>query len=283
MTNQPSTTENPVFVLCYSRSGSTLLRYILDTHPKIVCPPEMHLAIAAARVLEMCATALFSRTISDPAERRRAALPRVRQIVSQIMKDACIDDDKTVWCEKSVSTIDYVGLVYALFPQARFVCLHRNAFDFSASALEALQVDPSGASFGFDPFLAGATPDRVAGVFDYWCQKTQAILDFEAAHPRQCLRIHYEDLVADPDTATTELFGFLNLESYAGLIDRVFSTHHAMGPGDWKIRQTSGISTASIGRYDDATLKDIDAERMTKIDELHATLGYEALAETVIG
>lgn len=40
----------PIFVLCYARSGSTLLRYILDTHPEIVAPPELHLLTAARQL-----------------------------------------------------------------------------------------------------------------------------------------------------------------------------------------------------------------------------------------
>src|SRR5215469_17608838 len=33
----------PVFVLCHGRSGSTLLRFLLDAHPELACPPETNL------------------------------------------------------------------------------------------------------------------------------------------------------------------------------------------------------------------------------------------------
>jgi Sulfotransferase family len=32
--------SDPVFVLCSGRSGSTLLRVLLDAHPDLACPPE---------------------------------------------------------------------------------------------------------------------------------------------------------------------------------------------------------------------------------------------------
>lgn len=32
--------SDPVFVLCAARSGSTLLRFMLDAHPDLACPPE---------------------------------------------------------------------------------------------------------------------------------------------------------------------------------------------------------------------------------------------------
>ncbi len=35
--------DDPVFVLCAGRSGSTLLRFLLDAHPDLACPPETRL------------------------------------------------------------------------------------------------------------------------------------------------------------------------------------------------------------------------------------------------
>ena len=34
---------DPVFILCNGRSGSTLLRFVLDAHPELACPPETNL------------------------------------------------------------------------------------------------------------------------------------------------------------------------------------------------------------------------------------------------
>src|SRR5215472_3984507 len=42
--------EAPIFVLTTSRSGSTLLRFILDSHPDIACPPETSIAGTAAQL-----------------------------------------------------------------------------------------------------------------------------------------------------------------------------------------------------------------------------------------
>ncbi len=38
-------------MLTSSRSGSTLLRFILDSHPELACPPETTVASACASLL----------------------------------------------------------------------------------------------------------------------------------------------------------------------------------------------------------------------------------------
>jgi hypothetical protein len=35
--------NDPVFILCAGRSGSTLVRFLLDAHPDLACPPETKL------------------------------------------------------------------------------------------------------------------------------------------------------------------------------------------------------------------------------------------------
>src|SRR6202021_2818900 len=39
----PGVGDDPVFVLCAGRSGSTLVRFLLDAHQDLACPPETRL------------------------------------------------------------------------------------------------------------------------------------------------------------------------------------------------------------------------------------------------
>ena len=41
---------DPVFVICNGRSGSTLLRFLLDAHPQLACPPETNLPALAVQL-----------------------------------------------------------------------------------------------------------------------------------------------------------------------------------------------------------------------------------------
>src|SRR3981081_2243878 len=44
---------DPVFVLCAGRSGSTLLRLLLDAHPDLACPPETKLPEIFGRLITL--------------------------------------------------------------------------------------------------------------------------------------------------------------------------------------------------------------------------------------
>jgi hypothetical protein len=50
LTGDSVTTAPPVFVLCGARSGSTLLRFILDAHPELACPPETNIPALCAQL-----------------------------------------------------------------------------------------------------------------------------------------------------------------------------------------------------------------------------------------
>src|ERR1700730_4284019 len=49
----PAMTSRPLFVLCGPRRGSTLLRYILDTHSQIASPGEIELGALCAHLEEV--------------------------------------------------------------------------------------------------------------------------------------------------------------------------------------------------------------------------------------
>ena len=68
---------NPVFVLCSGRSGLTLLRFLLDAHPDLACPPEMKLPPAVAYFITLWSDMEKLSSSSDPGN-GAAGVPRRR-------------------------------------------------------------------------------------------------------------------------------------------------------------------------------------------------------------
>src|ERR1700677_4762647 len=70
---ETGSTEDPVFVLCMGRTGSTLLRFLLDAHPDLACPPETSMPALCGQL-----SVVWSLIEGAPlAAERDAAPPRV--------------------------------------------------------------------------------------------------------------------------------------------------------------------------------------------------------------
>lgn len=270
-----SSSGPPIFVLCYARSGSTLMRYVLDSHPRVCAPPETHSLLAVRQLVW-----LFTHTAATPAAPLSAearddfAIARARAVLDAAMADYVTRCGKERWADKSVSSIDYLGLLDKIYPDARLLCLHRSPFDTMASCLEALQSRQG--QFGFEPFVA-RTPGRpLDGLADYWLDKTRRLLACERERPRRSHRVVYEALVTTPAEVLASMFAFLGLEWEDGMIDKVFASPHVIGPGDGKILRTSRIESGSIGHGSRLAATAVSPERRRELEALAAEIGNEA-------
>src|SRR5215471_466785 len=161
--------QSPVFVLTASRSGSTLLRFILDSHPDLACPPETSVAMTAAqltRTWDILENAGSGGTpVTEPAAPPPEVIAAVRAAIDQVYDRYLQRRGKRRWCDKSLDSFSSAELIALLYPQAKFVCLYRHCMDVIASGVE---VCPWGVHrFGFDPFVAQYPGNSVAAIGAY--------------------------------------------------------------------------------------------------------------------
>ena len=267
-----------MFVLCSSRSGSTLLRFILDSHPDFCCPPELHLVGLIERLIAIYGITIRSDAAVTDENRNSVVSKKIRDAVNGILREYSDQLGKQVWCEKSVYTIDAIGMVQFAFPEARYICLYRTCLDQVGSALETLKNYPSGREYGFAPFLSRSPGNPVDALIDYWCTKTSAILRFEQDNPGQCIRLRYEDLVLESNAHLERLFGFLGSYWDRQMLDLIFTRSRKGGPGDHKISHTDRILMSSLGRGAEIGVQNISADRLEKMNPLLETLGYDTVS-----
>ncbi|HSG64402.1 MAG TPA: sulfotransferase [Gammaproteobacteria bacterium] len=266
----------PIFVICCARSGSTLLRYVLDTHPSITAPPELHLLLAARQLLWIFEhTAKVSGSPVAELDTKCHAATRTRETLDAIMHEHATRVGKAIWAEKSVSSVDCLDVLMTVYPDARLIHLHRHAADVMASCAQAAQRRQG--MFGFEPFVARDPGNPVDGLADYWIDKTRRALDAETRLANPHLRLRYEDLVREPATAAAGLLEFLGLPLPDGMLDSVFTTEHVVGPGDSKILSTMRIHADSIGHGSRLALEKLSADRREAIDGLLRRLDYSPL------
>jgi len=265
-----------VFVLSPPRSGSTLLRYILDSHSRIASPGEVVLG-------RLCSDLRFvlSRTVGSDLPPTREGKERLaaetRRLVAGILEAYARSKGKDVWCDKSPANVEHLESLAEAFPDARYVCLYRGCLDTVKSMLGASQ---QGFMTELAPFAAKSPGNLVTAMIDAWCHYAGRILDFETAHPASTFRIRYEDMVSDPPAALSPLFEFLGVGWEPEAVERALTAPHDEGGGDLYIRYTRAIDPSGIGKGRSLPFSRVEPA-LAPMNALLARLGYPAVDASV--
>jgi Sulfotransferase family len=273
--------DGPVFVLTGGRSGSTLLRLILDSHPDLACPPETGVGgvcVGVARVLGVLEGARQQPGGLGEGPVGAGAGEVIRRVVDAGFGDYLARRGRRRWCDKSLGNVFSAGLLAQLWPEAQFVCLTRHCMDVIASVLEVCQWGLSG--FGLERFGARYPGNSVAAAGAWWLASVQAMLRFESSCLGRCLRVRYEDLVAAPEQVAAGIFAFLGARQVPGITQACFGAGHAEhGPGDHKVWFTSGVCAASVGRGVTVPAGLLPLGLRASINEALGVLGYRLITD----
>jgi protein-tyrosine sulfotransferase len=268
---------DPVFILCNGRSGSTLLRFLLDAHPELACPPETNLPALCAQLATVWSliegAPLSANRGDEPPVIPDAAIAGIRQTMDRMVGSYLARRGKNRYCDKSLGTARYAELLLRVYPEARFLCLYRHPMDVIASGIEACPWGLNG--YGFDPYIAMTPGNAVMALAAFWADNTAGTLAVEENFPTRCLRVRYEDLVTDPECVAAGIFAFLEVAPASGISAACFSAERErFGPADYKIWYTSAISSMSIGRGWSVPAEMIAPQVLASINELTGKLGY---------
>lgn len=273
---------DPVFVLCMGRSGSTLLRLILDTHPELACPPETNIPALCSQlavVWSLIEGAPLALQRGDaPPQVPDAAIVGIRQTMDLMTAPYLKRRGKRLYCDKSLGTAPHTELLTRIYPASRFICLYRHPMDMISSGLEACPWGLNG--YGFDQYIAGSPGNAVMALARYWHDQAQGIAGVEERHPDLCHRVRYEDMVREPERIAAGIFDFIGVGRVPGIAQAVFAREHErFGPADHKIWHTGRISPDSIGRSDSVPIGLIPPPILESTNELLGKLGYVPIDE----
>ncbi|HEV2376604.1 MAG TPA: sulfotransferase [Streptosporangiaceae bacterium] len=281
---QPSAVPRPpVFVLCHGRSGSTLLRFLLDAHPELACPPETNLpgmAVQLATVWSLIEGAPLSAERGDePPVVPEAAILGVRRTMDEMTASYLARRGKGRYCDKSLGTARFAELLMRVYPETKFLCLYRHPMDVIASGLEACPWGLNG--YGFEQYI-GATPgNAVLALARFWAENVTTIAATEERFAHASHRLRYEDLVSDPETVAAGIFEFLGVPQQPGISARCFAPERErFGPADYKIWHTSQVTTGSVGRGWSLPVAMIPPPVLAQVNELAGKLGYRQADDT---
>ncbi|MDP8903877.1 MAG: sulfotransferase [Chloroflexota bacterium] len=208
MTSPNTETEKPpIFIIGCARSGTTLLRLVLDSHSHISAGPETKFLPDMARMIERWKL---------PAKfglPREYWLERMREFYGTLQADYMRARGKRRWAEKSPVYTLHLDLLEELYPDAQYVHLIRDARDVVASTR-----DRWGYRAGYSTALRK------------WRRYVTTARAFGAqVGPQRYYELRYEDLVAAPEARMRELIAFLGERWEPRVLDydKVEHDHHA--------------------------------------------------------
>jgi hypothetical protein len=271
--------ERPVFILTCARSGSTLLRFILDAHPELACPAETEVASACAKLAFTWGAMQGINPRGPFAQQARTseASAAIRRAIDDAARSYLERQGKTRWCDKSLDNVVNADLLVQMWPQAKFICLTRHCMDVIASAAESTRWGLAG--FGFGAYAMRHGNNTVAAVGEYWIDRTSAILRFQQRYPRRSHRLRYEDLVARPDETITKLLAFLEVAGAPDIAEACFRVAHEPGQGDEKIWLTSRIHSESVGRGGTVPVQAMPRPIRGRVNKILAELGHDPVTD----
>ncbi|MDX6744559.1 sulfotransferase [Actinocorallia sp. A-T 12471] len=208
--------RQPVFLLSSVRSGSTLLRMMLNSHPRVHAPHEMHLRRLG---VELKSPPL--KLAMEGCGLRRTDLEHL--LWDRVLHREMVRHGKDVLVEKTPSNVFGWWRIRQCWPDARFVFLIRHPLSVARSWHEA---DPA------ERPMDKAIPHTLR--FMEAVERCRTLL------PGPTYR--YEDLVADPEKVTRDLCGEIGVEWTPEMLEYGARDHGpvAKGIGDWRDKIVTG-------------------------------------------
>ena len=215
----PLSGAEPVFVLCADQPGPALLRFLLDAHPELACPPETRLAAVCAQLTgvwsQLAGSPLPAERVSGPPAIPDAALAGIRHTMNRMMAPYLGRRGKQRYCDQSRGAVEQADVLRAVFPDAKFLCLYRHPLDVIASGLESTPWGLNGP--GSDSYADLSSRNTVLAIAQFWAANVALIMAVEERFHECSLRVRYEDLLADPEEVGERIFRFLGVAPAPGL------------------------------------------------------------------
>lgn len=123
------TSENPIFIVGAPRSGTTLLRSILDSHPSICCPIwETGFFVRFHSIVDGDVKELIRDNPDFPLT-REGLMDWGRQSFCDLMNRLTAKSHKPRRGEKTPAHVLHIGMIHEMFPKAQFVHIIRAGTD----------------------------------------------------------------------------------------------------------------------------------------------------------
>jgi hypothetical protein len=195
--------EVPIFIVGCQSSGTTLLRLMVDSHPRISCGPESGLLSDLAAVQRKNAARLRDYGLPDEYWDARFA-----QFFDSFKTDYALSKGKVRWADKTPRYALSLDFILQLFPTCQIVHVVRDGRDVVASHRDR---------WGYWSAIKATVK---------WTRYIEAARVTGAkVGPERYIEVKYEDLVHESESTMRTLLEFLHEPWNAGVLEHDKKPH----------------------------------------------------------
>ncbi len=272
-----------LFILGNPRSGTSLLRLMLQNHKAIIAPPESGfshwwLPKYAAWASTDNTIEKISIFLDDIFSSKKIELWKINKefVLSIILKEEPANYNELVQCiylaykkeynkveviaDKNNYYINHLDDLPRIWPKAKYLHLIRDGRDVACSYSEVTRLDSHSP---YKPKL----PVSISEIAEEWQRNNLAIHTFLQAGQRASLMIKYEDVISNTSETLSRICEFLEIEFDEKMMDYYKATaENNQEPSetlDWKMKTLEKPDNNRIKRY----MKDLSQVEISTFNE----------------
>lgn len=229
--------SRPLFIVGMPRSGTTLTEQIIAAHPQAFgCGELPDIALITRHLLP--AQPVAAQAIPGwPESVLRLDQPALDSAISRYLQACTRHAPDTALClvDKAPLNFLYLGLIAAMFPQARVIWCRRDPRDIAVSIYSE--------NFSLDERLS----TRLDGIGHYIRLQRQLMRHWQSVLPLPILELEYESLASAPEPQARRVIDFAGLEWNPACLDFYNHGRSTQTPSRWQVKEP--VHTRSIGRW----------------------------------
>lgn len=192
----------PIFIVGMPRSGTTLVEQILSSHPEVFGAGELTILRQIAMKDFATAKSAFPRALAEHLETKpNTAIDALKNGAERYLAMVhTLNADARFITDKMPNNFELVGLVKLMLPHAKIIHCRRDPMDTCLSIYKNY-FSGTGNDYAYDLDELG----------HYYAHYRDLMAHWHVVLPGFIHDVHYEDLVADPETSTRAMLDFCGL------------------------------------------------------------------------
>ena len=180
--------DRPIFIVGSERSGTTLMRSLINAHPNISCGEETHFLSGLEGIVGS-----KWRLMKDYPFEKEYWYEKIRELFDDFKTEAAEKQGKSRWGDKTPIYVLKLDFINKLFPDCQVIHMIRDGRDVVASSMDR---------WGYRRGLSATKR---------WGKSVRAGQHFgRSVSPERYIEIRYEDLVLNPESTMQLVCKFLD-------------------------------------------------------------------------